>query len=399
MIVLCATPMVLLAHEVVVEQVVEVEVAPRGHQLVVRMHVPAALLGDARLPQRADGTLDADAAALAIVAADLARNLDVRQDDAPLGMPIASARVGADRTSIEVDLTYALAGEPTDLSALSARVNTLSAPPLTSVRTHVRFTPTSGSPRVVDVTGAPTRVAFDPPALAIARDFVTRALTSVLSAGDHVLLLACLLLASRRAGTAARLVVAMTAAQAIAIVSTGASVSIAGSWPAIAATVAASAVVVGALQTVVGADARWIAPIAAIFGLLNGVTFGDTVVAGRAFAGGHPWAATVTFVLTVAAAELWIGGVMWATWRWLTGAGVPERIGAIVMSAFIAHTALHRVADRAQVLADRGVPAADRALVWLTVAWAGVMAIVAAVQAFRHQHASGTHVAGSARPS
>jgi hypothetical protein len=385
-----------LAHEIVVEQIVEVTVAPRGSQLVVQMHVPAAVLVDARLPHRPDGTLDADATSLAIVAADLARNLDVRQADAALAMPIASARIGADRRSIDLDLTYALRGGGDDLSA---RLNTFAAAPLTSVRTHVRFVPTSGSPQIIDVTGAPARVTFDPPALAVARELVTRALTSVLGAGDHLLLLMCLLLASRRAGTAVRLIAMMLAAQTISIVLSGPTLSGSGTWPSIAATIAASAIVVGALQTIVGADARWIAPVAVTFGLLNGVTFGQTLATSRSLAGGHPWMAVVTFVLAIAGGQLWIGGVMWATWRWLIGAGISERIGAIVAAAFVAHTALHRVVDRAQILADSGVPSANRALVWLTVAWAGVMVIVAAIEALRRQQARDADVSGAARSS
>jgi len=385
-----------LAHEVVVEQVVEVTVAPRGSQLVVQMHVPAAVLADARLPRRPDGSLDADAAALAIVAADLARNLDLRQDDAALPMPAAAARVGADRTSIDLDLTYALRGEANDLSA---RLNTFAAAPLTTVRTRARFLPVSRSAQVIDATGAPTRVAFDPPVLAVARDLVTRALTSVLTAGDHLLLLVCLLLASRRAGRATRLVAAMIAAQIVAIVLSGTALSVTGAWTSIASTIAASVVVVGALQTIVGADARWITPLAVIFGLLNGVTFGETFAASRSLAGGHSWTAAAAFVLAVAGGQLWIGGVMWATWRWLIGVGAPERIGAIVASAFVAHTALHRAAERAQAIADHGGPAADHALVWLTVAWAGVMVVIAAIEALRRQRASDPHVHGTARSS
>ncbi len=441
---------VLLAHEVVVEQIVEVTVAPRGDQLVVQMHVPAAVLADARLPHRADGTLDADAAALAIVAADPARNLDVRQNDAALAMPKASARIGADRTSIDVDLTYALRGERDNLSA---RLNTFAAAPLTTVRTRARFLPPSGSPQIIDVTGAPTRVTFDPPALAVARDFVTRALSSVLAAGDHLLLLACLLLASRRASglstlnknqiaergarlarrddrayredvreeqrsqtgcparevvldqrgqatsTAGRLIAAMVMTQTVSIALSGLTLSTTSAWPSIAATIAASAVVIAALQTIVGADARRIVALAVIFGLLNGATFGETLATSHSFAGGHPRTAIVTFVLAVVGGQLWIGGVMWATWRWLTSAGVPERIGAIVVSAFIAHTALHRVAERAQALADSGLVSADRALVWLTVAWAGVMVIVAAIDAQRRQRAGEARTPGMARSS
>jgi hypothetical protein len=320
----------------------------------------------------------------------------MRQGDAALAAPTATARIGADRTSVDVDLIYAVAGEADDLSA---RLNTFTAAPLTSVRTQVRYLPASGSPQIVDITGAPTRVTFDPPASTVAREFVRRALTGVLAAGDHVLFLACLLVASRRAGTAARLVFVTAIAQTATSVLAGSAPSLVGSWLPIAATIAASAVVVGALQTIAGADARWVYPLAIVFGLLNGATFGETLATSRSFAGAHAWTATVTFVLAVAGGQLWIGGVMWATWRWLIRAGLPERVGAIVVSALVAHTALHRVGERTQALADGGTLTADRALIWLTVAWAGVMLAVAVVDTLRHPDVHDERVTGAARRS
>src|SRR5262249_39479553 len=131
------------------------------------------------------------------------------------------------------------------------------------------------------------------------------------------------------------------------------------------------------------ASPGWLYPLAMFFGALNGLAFGETLAAGRPFAGAHAWAAGLTFLLAVAGGQLWLAGVMSATWRWLARMGLSERIGAIVVSAFVAHSALHRVAERGQALAESGSPAGDRALVWLTIAWAGVMVVVAAIDALR----------------
>ena len=99
-------PMALVsAHEVVVDQVVDIVVEPHGDQLVVRLHVPVTVLGDANLPRLSNRVLDVTRIgdALQIVAADIARNLDVQQGDEVLPEPAAAARVGADRASIDVE--------------------------------------------------------------------------------------------------------------------------------------------------------------------------------------------------------------------------------------------------------------------------------------------------------
>src|SRR5262245_26289768 len=96
----------LRAHEVSVEQIVELTIRPLGDRMDVRLRVPATLLADAKLPRLDDGGLDAKAmeGRLDIVAADAARNLDLRRDDTVLRLLSQHARVGADRTSVEIEL-------------------------------------------------------------------------------------------------------------------------------------------------------------------------------------------------------------------------------------------------------------------------------------------------------
>src|SRR5882724_5412586 len=88
------------AHDVIVDQVVEMLVEPHGDQLLVHLHVPVTVIGDANLPRLANRALDLTTIgnALPVVAADIARNLDVQQGDDVLADPVATARVGADRT-------------------------------------------------------------------------------------------------------------------------------------------------------------------------------------------------------------------------------------------------------------------------------------------------------------
>src|SRR5215470_13270775 len=78
------------------DQIVDVAVQPQGDRLAVRLHVPIAVLGYARLPRLTDGTLNAAAldGPLRVVAADIARNLDIQQGERTLAVSTAAAAAG-----------------------------------------------------------------------------------------------------------------------------------------------------------------------------------------------------------------------------------------------------------------------------------------------------------------
>src|SRR5262249_54736057 len=160
-LIICLAPGAMVrAHEVTIEDVVEMVVEPRGKQLVVHLDLPAAVLTDAKLPGLADGSFDTVGIAelLRVVAPDLARNLDVRQGD---GLPAARrtrAQVGSDRRSIQVDFTYDM--NPAEVG-ISARLNAFRSA-ARPVRTQVQFRPSLGPSRTLTVAGTPTRVVFDP---------------------------------------------------------------------------------------------------------------------------------------------------------------------------------------------------------------------------------------------
>ena len=203
------------AHEVIVEQIVDMRMADEGNQFVVTLRVPAAVAGDSRLPALLKGT---DTAALQdqlrIVAADIAHNLDVRRASVTLADPIITARPDASRTSLEVELRYP--SRP-GVDRFSARVNAFSSKD-GPVRTVARYQPGSGREQVVNVTGPAVRVTFDPLFGSVLRQFAVRGLRALFDGGDHLLFLVCLLLPMRRARSASRSRRGSRAGQAVAMV-------------------------------------------------------------------------------------------------------------------------------------------------------------------------------------
>src|SRR4051812_43847798 len=95
-LILVLGPASLSAHSVIVEQIVEVTIERHG-DLVVRLHVPAAVTGDPSLATLLKG---GDTAALEqqqrIVAADIARNLDLQQGETSLPVSNVNATRGSD---------------------------------------------------------------------------------------------------------------------------------------------------------------------------------------------------------------------------------------------------------------------------------------------------------------
>ena len=362
----------LAAHDVVVEQVVEMIVQPQGERLAVALHVPAAVSGDGELPAvLGSGDAAAIDARLRIVAADIAHNLDVAQGDTSLPAPAIVTRRGADGVSIDIELHY-----PTvDDSPFSARLNafTTSGAP---VRTNARFRTSSGRVDLISVTGPPARVIFDPPAGLTLQQFAVRGLRALTDGGDHLLWLLCALLLARPSRSALQLFASVASAQAIAIVTACVAPAATAAWLPAAGLIAASAIAIAALQNVAAARPRWVIAVAVTFGVLNGLAFGDTVAGAAQFAGGHRLLAFAVFTGVVLIGELWLGTLGWMVRRWLDEQGLPERGIAILGSAFVAHDALHRMASRAEPLAQSGSFGGERAIEWVALAWAGAVLLV-----------------------
>jgi hypothetical protein len=387
------------AHDVIVDQVVEMLVEPHGDQLLVHLHVPVTVIGDANLPRLANRALDLTKIgdALPVVAADIARNLDVQQGDDVLADPVATARVGADRASIDIDLRYAVSA---DTAGFSARLNAFRSND-GPVRTDVRYRLPSGSEHAISVAGPPARVTFDPGVRNVLQQFIARGVRALLDGGDHLLFLLCVLLPVRRARSAAALFAACALGQAIAMVISVLRPAMTAETLTALAMIAASMVVIAALQNVVRARLRRVVPLAFAFGALNGFAFGDALTRSEQFAGSHVSIAVAAFFVVALAGELWLGVLVWATRTWLDERGMPERVVSILASAVIAHSAIHRVVDRGGILAQAGSFGAERALVWLTLGWACVMMLVALANAMSGRTLDSDDAAGvkSAQPS
>src|SRR3954464_7706798 len=334
----------VFAHTVAVEQVVEMTVRPQGDVLSVELHVPAAVTGDPSLPRllnssdrtQRDRHLD-------VVAADVVRNLDIKQGATTLAPSSLTAMRGG-ATIVVVQVRYPLRSGSRDFSARLNAFNGQDGP----VRTTARYLPESGREQIVSIAGPATRVAFDPPIAGVVSAFALRAFQLLFDANDQLLFIICALLPVRRLKSLLAIFAAAAIGQTAAIAMAMAGVAPPGLGSSAAALIAASALVVAAMQNIARARLRWVLPVALVFGTLNGWTVGNAGTASLQLAGAHRPIAMLAFGCVWLIGGLWGGAVAWALRVWLAERGLHERLTVVVGSALIAHTAVHHALDRAQ---------------------------------------------------
>jgi hypothetical protein len=391
------------------ERVVQMFVSPQTDEALVLIRIPLAVLAEANLPRLEQGRTDASGInpSLQLVAADVANNLEARQGEAALTASVLAAFVSAGSDTSFADVATAVehlrtgraslvqdpdAGDPfVDLELryalragageLSARLNAFHARGQT-VRTVARYVLPSAPARVFSVAGSPARVVFDPGRGQVAAQFLARAIRT-LGDGDQLWFLACIAVPVRRARDAARLVSAVALGQLLAVAASAARPATPAPPDMIGmiGMMAASAVVVAALQNIVKAHARWVWPLALLFGTWSGFVFGDVITLARPFAGDHPAVALAVFLPVIVLGECWLGALLWMSRTWLDNRGLPERMATLALSAVLAHDALHLVTERGSAIAGTPSSWARNPIGLLLLGWTAVLLLVGCVEA------------------
>jgi hypothetical protein len=175
------------------------------------------------------------------------------------------------------------------------------------------------------------------------------------------------------------IVTAFTVAHSITLVAAAMGLAPRGLWfPPLVETLIALSIVWMALENIVGArlDRRWLMAFA--FGLVHGFGFSFFLQGTLQFAGSHLLTALLIFNLGVELGQLIVVVLTVPVLDWLFRK-VPERAGAIVLSALVAHTAWHWMIDRGSALVqyDFRWPVLNLALLAAAMRWV-ILLLVAA---------------------
>ena len=407
---LVALPRVDFAHDIPSSVRLFVFVKPQGHTLRVVIRAPLEAMRDVNFPLVGPGYLDIPKSAPLLSDAArvwLANDLHFYENGAALSDP----RIVASRVSLPSDRSFAgfdsavahVASPPLDSTTQvmwkQAMIDVVLDYPIASdssrfsidpglarlaVRTTtvLRFLPASGGERDFEYLGDPGLVQLDPRWSQAALSFVRIGFDHILSGFDHLLFLLCLVIPFRRIRPLVAIVTAFTVAHSITLLASAAGLAPDALWfPPLIEVLIAASIVYMALENIVGPklERRWL--VAFGFGLVHGFGFSFALRESLQFAGSHLATSLVSFNLGVELGQLFVLALAVPVLNWLLSRAVQERMGTIILSAFVAHTAWHWMLDRGAVLATYQFQLPDLTPAFAASVLRGLMLVVVIVAA------------------
>jgi hypothetical protein len=387
-----ALPSSPFAHEIPPSVMVFAFVKPDAGRLRLVMRVPLEAIRDVDFPLRGPGYLDItrttpqlrDAAKVWV-----ADYVEMFEDDRQLAGQIVAARVSlpSDRgfTTYATALASATAPPLPDTVALpwqQAMLDVLLEYPITSptarfsirpslarlgirTTTVLRFLPPNGGERAFQYLGDPGLVRLDPRWHQAAFRFVRLGFGHILDGIDHLLFVLCLMIPFRQLRPLVAIITSFTVAHSITLIASASGFAPDALWfPPLIEVLIAVSIVYMAFENIVGAklERRWI--IAFAFGLVHGFGFSFILRNSMQFAGAHLATSLVSFNVGVELGQLFVLAIAIPVLAVLFRYVVAERVGTILLSALVAHTAWHWMLERWAVLRQYSFtwPALDASL-------------------------------------
>jgi len=364
------------AHDIPNDVTVQMFLKPAGDKLDVLVRVPVKSMRDTDFPKLGPGYLDltrADQYLQDAATVWLARAIEVYEGDSRLPEP----RLLAVRASLESDKSFAsfeaaranITGSrlpestqvPWDQTMLDAWLEY----PIHSDRsefsirpgverlglrvvTVLRFLPPGGAIRAFEFEGDPGVIRLDPRWYQASLRFVQAGFLHILDGTDHLLFLLCLVIPFRQFRQLLLIVTSFTVAHSLTLIASAYGLGPDALWfPRLIETLIAMSILYMALENIVGASSvsrRWIVTFA--FGLVHGFGFSFALRQTLQFAGTHLLTSLLSFNLGVELGQLLVLAVSIPLLDLLFRYVVAERMGTIILSALVGHTAWHWMIDR-----------------------------------------------------
>jgi hypothetical protein len=251
------------------------------------------------------------------------------------------------------------------------------------VVTALRFLPPSGAVRAFELTDDPGVLRLDPRWYQAAARFVEGGFLHILDGTDHLLFLFCLVIPFRRLRALIPIVTSFTVAHSITLIASAYNFAPDALWfPPLVETLIATSIVYMALENIVGAGTvhrRWIITFG--FGLVHGFGFSFALRQTLQFAGSHLLTSLLAFNVGIELGQLLVLLLLVPALELLFRFGVAERMGTIILSALVAHTAWHWLIERGAQLRQFRFewPELNAALLAGTMRWLMMIVAVAGV--------------------
>jgi hypothetical protein len=396
------------AHEIPASVLVQAFAKPEGQRLRLLLRLPLVSMRDFNFPARpgvldtpmldvgkihpmlveatelwivpavqvieGDTALDPPAVAAARISLPSDRSFESYDEAlAHLSTPPLSAEMSIPTTSalLDVMLEYRISSDRSRFS-IDWKLARLGMRVVTSLRFQIPGQPE----RAFQFAGDPGLVRLDPSWFQAARTFIRFGFDHILDGIDHLLFLFCLVLPLRRFWQLVGVVTSFTVAHSITLFFAASGYTPTALWfPPLIETLIAVSIVYMAIENIVvwttwwpgpfrrssdstaeirtgakrpGLHGRWM--IAFAFGLVHGFGFSFALQETLQFAGSHLVASLFAFNIGVELGQLLVLVLVLPILSLLFRFVIEERIGVVIASALVLHTAWHWLMDRASAL-------------------------------------------------
>lgn len=377
-----ALPVASHADDVPLSVAVQAYIKPEGNNLRVLLRVPMDALGEVDFPTRGvPGSLifsEADSALETATNVYILNALQFFEDDRMLEeKTLERVRVSlpSDRSfnsfeqAIE-NVNKERLADSTDLYWRQGMLDVLVTYPIRSsesrfsvdarlaglgveTNTVLRFVLPSGAERPFSFVGNPGLVFLDPSWFQASWRFIELGFKHILAGMDHLLFLLCLLIPMRSVRALVPVITSFTVAHSITLIASVFGVLPSVLWfPPLIETLIALSIVYMAFENIVGfkQENRWLVTFG--FGLIHGFGFSFLLTESMQFAGAHLITALLSFNVGVEFGQLLVLVLVVPLLRILFKHVVAEKVGIILLSALVAHSAWHWMAERWSALMD-----------------------------------------------
>ena len=396
------------AHDIPNDVIVQALLKLEGDRARLLIRVPLQAIRDVDVPQRGPGYLDLTRAEDALRTGAtiwIAQSVALYEEDARLGEPeLVAVRVSlpSDTSFREYETALAhMKGPPlavnTDLYWEQGMLDAWLEYPIASAQSRFAIDPglrrlalrvtialrlltPDGRERAFELHDDPGMVRLDPRWHQAAARFVHSGFEHILGGIDHLLFLLCLVIPLRRVRTLILVVTSFTVAHSVTLFASAYDMAPGGLWfPPVVETLIAMSIVYMALENIVGAriGRRWIITFA--FGLVHGFGFSFALRETLQFAGSHLLLSLVSFNVGVELGQLLVLAAVVPALGLLFRFVVAERMGTIILSILVAHTAWHWMTERGAQLLEFPLPAVDAVLLLWVIRAAMVLVAVGAI--------------------